>query len=238
MIKKTMCAIAAVAVLAACEVVPVQTEAQGNTVQAKPSAPTLTQSQAARSFARVVQTVEPVAERECRVRTSGVNCDFNIIIDDRPNQPSNAFQTLDKKGRPVVVFTLPLIRDARNADELAFVLGHETAHHIAGHIERQQQNAVAGAVIFAGLATLTGGDANAVRSAQKLGAQVGARTYSKDFELEADALGTIITAKAGYNPIRGAEFFTRIPDPGDKFLGTHPPNAARIKIVRQTAAGL
>ena len=36
MIKKTMCAIAAVAVLAACEVVPVQTEAQGNTVQAKP----------------------------------------------------------------------------------------------------------------------------------------------------------------------------------------------------------
>ena len=165
-------------------------------------------------------------------------CDFNIIIDDRPNQPSNAYQTLDKKGRPVVVFTLPLIRDARNADELAFVLGHETAHHIAGHIERQQQNAVAGAVIFAGLATLTGGDANAVRSAQKLGAQVGARTYSKDFELEADALGTIITAKAGYNPIRGAEFFTRIPDPGDKFLGTHPPNAARIKIVRQTAAEL
>lgn len=238
MIKKTMCAFAAVVALAACEVAPVQTDAQGRAVQTKPSAPTLTQTQSARSFARVVQTVEPVAERECRARTTGVNCDFNIIIDDRPNQPANAYQTLDKKGRPVVAFTLPLIRDARNADELAFVLGHETAHHIAGHIGRQQQNAVAGAVIFAGLATLTGGDANAVRSAQKLGAQVGARTYSKDFELEADALGTIITAKAGYDPIRGAEFFTRIPDPGDKFLGTHPPNAARIKVVRQTAAGL
>ena len=107
--------------------------------------------------------------------------------------------------------------------ELAFVLGHETAHHIAGHIERQQQNAVAGAVIFAGLATLTGA-ATPMRFGRrkKLGAQVGARTYSKDFELEADALGTIITAKAGYNPIRGAEFFTRIPDPGDK-LPWHPP---------------
>ena len=118
------------------------------------------------------------------------------------------------------------------------VLGHEAAHHIAGHIGRQQQNAMAGAVIFAGIATLSGGDATAVRTAQELGAEVGARRYSKDFELEADALGTIITARAGYNPLRGAEFFTRIPDPGDRFLGTHPPNASRLDTVRRTAAGL
>jgi predicted Zn-dependent protease len=182
--------------------------------------------------------VEPVAERECRARTSGVNCDFNIAVDDRPDQPANAYQTLDKQGRPVIFFTLGLIADARNADELAFVLGHEAAHHIAGHINRQQQNAVAGAVIFAGLATLSGGSAEAVQNAQRLGAEVGARRYSKDFELEADALGTIITARAGYDPLRGAEFFTRIPDPGDKFLGTHPPNAARIEVVRRTVAGL
>lgn len=195
-------------------------------------------SEAARSFVRVLETVEPVAERECRARTTGVNCDFNIVVDDRPGQPANAYQTVDRQGRPVIAFTLALIADARNQDELAFVLGHEAAHHIAGHIGRQQQNAVAGAVIFAGLATLSGGDANAVRSAQELGAQVGARTYSKDFELEADALGTIITARAGYNPLRGAEFFARIPDPGDKFLGTHPPNRARLDVVRKTMAGL
>ena len=193
---------------------------------------------AARNFVRVVKTVEPVAERECRARTTGVNCDFNIAVDDRPNQPPNAYQTLDKQGRPVIFFTLPLIVDAQNEDELAFVLGHEAAHHIAGHINRQQQNAVAGAVIFAGLATLSGGNAEAVKSAQQLGAEVGARRYSKDYELEADALGTIITARAGFDPLRGAEFFTRIPDPGDKFLGTHPPNAARIDIVRKTMAGL
>ena len=137
-----------------------------------------------------------------------------------------------------MAFTLALIGDARNEDELAFVLGHETAHHIAGHIERQQQNAVAGAVIFSGLATLAGGGSEAVRTAQRLGAEVGARSYSKDFELEADALGTIITARAGFNPLRGAEFFTRIPDPGDKFLGTHPPNASRIDVVRRTVNGL
>jgi predicted Zn-dependent protease len=67
---------------------------------------------------------------------------------------------------------------------------------------------------------------------------VGARTYSKDFELEADALGTVISMRAGFDPIRGAAFFTRIPDPGNRFLGTHPPNAQRIETVRRVAAGL
>ena len=233
MLKKTALACLVAAALAACDVAPV-----AQAPAAAPPGPVLSSTEAARSFVRVVNTVEPVAERECRARTQGVNCDFNIVVDDRPGQPPNAFQTLDRNGRPIVAFTLALIADARNEDELAFVLGHEAAHHIAGHIPRQQQNAVAGAVIFAGLATLSGGGSDAVRNAQRLGAQVGARTYSKEFELEADALGTIITSRAGYDPLRGAEFFTRIPDPGDKFLGTHPPNAERIATVRRTAAGL
>ncbi|QUJ76918.1 M48 family metallopeptidase [Sulfitobacter albidus] len=236
MIARVLSALGLVAVVAACE--PVPGGGTASTPTATPAATPQTARGAARSFARVVQTVEPVAERECRARTQNVNCDFNIVVDDRPGQPANAYQTLDRQGRPIIAFTLGLIDDARNADELAFVLGHEAAHHIAGHIGRQQQNAVAGAVIFAGLATLSGGDASAVRTAQRLGAQVGARSYSKEFELEADALGTIITSRAGYNPLRGAEFFTRIPDPGDKFLGTHPPNRDRIDIVRRTAAGL
>jgi len=88
------------------------------------------------------------------------------------------------------------------------------------------------------LTALSGGNREAVRNAERLGAQLGARAYSKDFELEADALGTVITARAGYKPLRGAQFFARIPDPGDKFLGTHPPNAARLQIVRQTVANL
>lgn len=238
MIRKTFGAMLAVLALSACEVAPVGPAPSTPQAPASSGGATLTPNQAARSFVRVVQTVEPVAERECRNRTQGVNCDFNIVVDDRPGQPANAFQTLDQQGRPVIAFTLALIADARNEDELAFVLGHEAAHHVAGHIGRQQQNAVAGAVIFSGLATLAGGGTDAVRTAQRLGAQVGARSYSKEFELEADALGTIITSRAGYNPLRGAEFFTRIPDPGDKFLGTHPPNASRIDVVRRTAAGL
>lgn len=237
MIMRLMGVLGLCAVLSACETTPVGTS-QAPTTAASQQNASLPARASARSFVRVVETVEPVAERECRARTQNMNCDFNIVVDDRPGQPANAYQTVDRQGRPIIAFTLALISDARNADELAFVMGHEAAHHIEGHIARQQQNAVAGAVIFAGLATLSGGDANAVRSAQELGAQVGARSYSKEFELEADALGTVITKLAGFDPVRGAAFFTRIPDPGDKFLGTHPPNAARIETVRRTAAGL
>lgn len=193
---------------------------------------------AARTFVQVVQTVEPVAESQCRQVTSNANCNFIIVVDDRPGQQPNAFQTLDRAGRPVLAFNLALIASVDNADELAFVMGHEASHHILGHLDRTRANAAVGAVIFSGLAAMTGANADAVRSAEEFGAAVGARTYSKDFELEADRLGTVITARSGYNPVRGAEFFTRIPDPGNRFLGTHPPNAQRMDVVRRTAAQL
>lgn len=201
-------------------------------------APKLGSSQSAKDFVTVVQRLEPVAERECMRRTTGVNCHFKIVVDDRRGQPANAFQSLDDTGRPVITFTVALIDEARNADELAFVMGHEAAHHIAGHLDRQRKNAEKGAEIFAGLATLTGGSEADVVSAAELGEFVGARTYSKEFELEADQLGTVITYRAGFNPLAGAQFFARIPDPGNRFLGTHPPNSARYYTVRSTVDAL
>lgn len=189
-------------------------------------------------FQSVVARVEPVAERLCRQQAPNLNCDFRIVVDDRPNQPANAYQSLDDNGRPVLAFNLAMIAEVRNRDELAFVMGHEAAHHIEGHLPRKQQNAAAGALLLGGLAAITGASSNVIDSAVDIGGSVGARTYSKDYELEADALGTVITRRAGYDPVRGAEFFTRIPDPGDRFLGTHPPNAQRIDTVRRVNAGL
>lgn len=201
-----------------------------------PSGPSWSASQASAGFRQAVARVEPVAERECRRRTQNVNCDFKIVVDSRRNQPPNAFQSLDSSGRPVITFTSTLIKETRNVEELAFVLSHEAAHHIAGHLSRQQLNAATGALIFAGLATLTGGGSADIEAAQQIGALVGSRTYSKDFELEADQLGTVISYLAGYNPLIGAQYFTRIPDPGNQFLGSHPPNAARLQTVRATMA--
>jgi predicted Zn-dependent protease len=179
-----------------------------------------------------------MTEEICRARTRGVNCDFRIVIDDRPGMGPNAFQTLDETGRPILGFTLALIADARNADEIAFVLGHEASHHILGHIPQQQQTAMAGAMVAGILAQATGAGSDAVQAAQQMGATVGARRYSRDFELEADALGTEITFYAGYDPVLGAGFFDRLPDPGDQFLGSHPPNSQRKAQVRAVVARL
>jgi predicted Zn-dependent protease len=188
-----------------------------------------------RAFVEVVDQVEPVAEAECRRIDPRRNCDFLIVVDDRPEVPANAFQTLDEDGRPVIGFTIALIADARNRDELAFVMAHEAAHHIAGHIPRQQRNATLGALVFGHLAGATGGN---VAAAQDLGAALAARSYSKEFELEADRRGATVAARAGFNPLRGADFFFRIPDPGDRFLGTHPANADRRAAVRAAVANL
>lgn len=193
---------------------------------------------AARQFIEVVSTVEPVAEAECRKRRPQGPCDFQIVIDDRYGQPPNAFHTVAKDGKPLLAFNLALILAVRNADELAFIMGHEAAHHVAGHIERARQNASLGGRVLGGAAEMAGGDDEAIRAGLELGAALGRRSFTKTFELEADALGTVIAFHAGYDPVRGAEFFSRIPDPGNRFLGTHPPNSARIETVRRVAAAL
>ncbi len=185
-------------------------------------------------FQQVASRIEPVAEQECRRQTRGVNCDFLIRVDPNKEAPTNAYQSLSKSGRPVITITQALARDVNNTDELAFVMAHEAAHHIQGHLARRAQNAAAGAAILAGLATIAGTAPNDIAAAQDFGAFVGGRSYSKDFELEADRLGTVIAYKAGYDPLKGALYFARVPDPGDRFLGTHPPNAQRYYAVQDT----
>lgn len=192
----------------------------------------------ARAFVEVVDRLEPVAERVCRQRAPRRNCDFLIVIDDTPGAPPNAFQTVDATGRPVIAFTPALIALTRNPDEIAFVMAHEAAHHIEDHLSQQQRNATLGAIVFGQLAGATGAGEQGIRDAQQLGAAVGLRTYSQDFELEADRLGTIITARAGYDPMVGADFFFRLPDPASRFLSTHPPNAERYAAVQRVAASL
>jgi predicted Zn-dependent protease len=196
-------------------------------------------STAEANFRAAASRVEPVAERLCRARTSPrTNCDFLLRVHPDPRLPVNAFQSIDRAGRPILTFTRALVAEARNQDEIAFVIGHEAAHHIEGHLGRQQESAAAGAIIGGLIATVAGADSVTVDQIARAGATVGARTYSREHELEADALGTVITSQAGYDPLRGAEYFFRIPDPGDRFLGTHPPNAQRVATVRRVAASL
>ena len=194
---------------------------------------------AAQAFVAVMDRVEPLAEAYCRQSAPfGTSCDFQIGVDPDPKAPPNAFQTLDDRKRPVVIFTASLIAMARNADELAFVMAHEVAHHIAGHIPRRMATAERGALLGAVYGQITGADAATIEEVQRMGAALGARQYSKEFELEADALGARIAYAAGFDPLIGTGFFDRLPDPGDQFLGSHPPNAQRRATVRAVVAQL
>lgn len=229
---------ATLGLLAGCvQSIPYPTQPQPLPVEI-PAAGKLAPRQAAVNFLSVVNRVEPVAEAYCRDAGTASNCNFQIVIDDRPGQGANAYQTLDQQGRPIIAFTLALIADARNPDEIAFVLGHEAAHHIAGHIPRQQKTAITGAMLAGILAAASGAGQPQVEQAQQIGAGLAARGYSKEYELQADAIGTEIAYHAGYDPLLGAGFFDRLPDPGNMFLGSHPGNSQRKAVVVETMARL
>lgn len=195
-------------------------------------------AQTVADFRAVVGVMEPIAERVCRAETRNRDCDFDVRVDPDPNLAPNAFQTLDETGRPVIVFTATLIAETLNRDEIAFIFSHEAAHHIEGHIPKTQQSAMTGAVLAGILASAVGLETQGVDAATRVGATVGTLRFSKEFELQADALGTIITARGGFDPVRGAAYFGAVPDPGDSFLATHPPNAERVRTVERVAAGL
>lgn len=209
-------------------------------------------------FRQVVARVEPAAEAFCREEAAGAPptyCDFRIVLETDPRMPPNAFQTRGRDGRPLVVVGAGLLDEMQSNDEIAFVLSHEMSHHIAGHIDKQQQQQALGALIFGGLAAAGGnpygGPASeqAIQQAMDLGAFVGARAYAQSYELEADTLGAYVTARAGYDPQRGADVFGRpsLENPGGPpLLASHPGSAQRqatvarvaAEIRRQQAAGL
>ena len=182
----------------------------------------------------VAARMTPVVSKTCREKLRRGNCNFLVAVDEDRSLPANAFQTVDDRGRPVIVFTRSLLDLSRNADELAFVLGHEAAHHIAGHIPRRQDQAMTGAILVGILGQSAGLTGEELKRAQEIGAGLAAQHYSKEFELEADALGAEMAWLGGYDALKGANFFTRLPDPGDRLMGSHPANSERLSVVRAT----
>lgn len=230
-------AVAVLVALSACAPAPVQRTPDRN-VEPAPTVPVRTVPNGSpmgpKSFFNVVSRLEPTIEREClQRRTANINCDFKFVVDDRPGAEPNAFQTVDASGRPIIGFTASLISATYNRDEIAFVVGHEASHHVLNHLNRKSGAATAGAIILGGLAKAYGANIGDIDTAQKIGATVGSRVYSKEWELEADYLGAIIALNAGFDPVNGSHFFDRLPDPGNHVLGTHPARSARLAQVQR-----
>lgn len=108
-------------------------------------------------------------------------------------------------GKYVYVYA-SLIDQATSDDELAFVLSHELGHSLLKHEERATKDVstkIAGLAVLA--AALSKKHAN-----ELLGfAKAETASFSRGDEEEADAIATAITHRAGFDPLRGADFFTR-----------------------------
>jgi predicted Zn-dependent protease len=132
-----------------------------------------------------------------------------------------------------------------NDDELAAIMGYEIAHAIARHgAERMSQ--VKAAQISLGIggmavAVATKSQDLGTQAAQKAGAlvQLGVLLpYSRLHESEADHIGAILAAKAGYDPRAAIRIWEKMSAlyKGDEpyfFLSTHPLNADRIKGLKE-----
>jgi Zn-dependent protease with chaperone function len=206
-------------------------------------------------YGRVLSRIEPAAEAICREEAPGKPrsyCDIRFVYDKNPKTPPNAFQTRGQDGGPLVVMTASLLGQMRTDDEIAVVLSHESAHHIARHLDRRAQGQLLGALSGGGIAVAAGGDlasSDSIRQAMELGAGVGGRVHSQSHELEADWLGAFIAGRAGYDPVSGARIFGRpalSSAGGPVVLSTHPASRQRQQVVaaagreikRQQAAGL
>lgn len=159
-----------------------------------------------------------------------------------------AFNVVDSKdvnawcmpGGKVVVYTglLPVTQDEQS---LAIVMGHEIAHAIARHgNQRMSQSMVVqgvGTVLSTALSQKPAMTQQLFAQAYGVTTNLGILKYSRNQESEADKMGLIFAAMAGYNPEVAITFWQRMASMsgGQKppeILSTHPSDATRIKDLR------
>lgn len=143
-------------------------------------------------------------------------------------------------GGKIVVYEgiLPYTQDETG---LAVVLGHEVAHAVAKHANERMSQQMMTEYGTAAIGTALGGTSAGVQQAAAaaigLGSQYGILLpYSRKQELEADKLGLIFMAMAGYNPSQAAAFWTRMSQQGTstpEFMSTHPSDNTRIQQIEK-----
>jgi predicted Zn-dependent protease len=160
--------------------------------------------------------------------------EFNLVKDTT----MNAFCM---PGGKIVVFDgiLPVTKTEAG---LAVVLGHEVAHAVAKHAnERMSQQMIVqyGASIADGLlAKKSDATRNTISTIYGIGANYGYMLpYSRKHELEADRLGLIFLAMAGYDPNEAVAFWKRMAanakNAPAEFMSTHPSDQTRIAQIEQ-----
>lgn len=186
-----------------------------------------------RAGARIAEAVRKfMIQKKLTKRIAGYKWEFNLVEDNIAN-------AWCMPGGKVVVYTglLPVTVDETG---LAVVMGHEIAHAIARHgNERMSQQ----------LIVSLGGIGLAVALQQKpqetqdvfnlsygVASTLGVLKYSRVHESEADKMGLVFMAMAGYNPEEAVGFWQRMAKSGGgkapEILSTHPSDETRIKDIK------
>lgn len=155
---------------------------------------------------------------------------FNLVQDKN----ANAFCM---PGGKIVVYE-GLLPYTQNEASLAIVLGHEIAHAVAKHSAEQmskQIRAEYGSQILGGVLNMAGVSNNTSQVAQTvfgLGSKFSNLKYSRQNESEADYMGLIFAAMAGYDPRVALTFWQRMAQGNSTyvpaFLSDHPSDSKRI----------
>ncbi|AMJ66275.1 M48 family metallopeptidase [Hymenobacter sp. PAMC 26628] len=178
---------------------------------------------------RIQHAVEQyVAQNNMQGQLDGYQWEFNLV----DNKEVNAWCM---PGGKVVVYTgiLPLTRDENG---LAVVLGHEISHAVARHGAERMSDQLVTQGLSTALSTALSQNPTQTKSlfmqAVGVGSQVGMLKFSRTQESEADHLGLIFMAMAGYDPRGALPFWQRMAAQSQnntpEFLSDHPADATRI----------
>ncbi len=185
--------------------------------------------------ARISKAVEAyLKEQGMESLIADFSWEFNLVV----SQELNAWCMPGGK----VVFYEGILPVCKNDDGIAVVMGHEVAHAIARHSnERMSQQMLIEAGTSAA-ATALKNKPEAMQSifntAIGLGANYGVvLPFSRKQEYEADRLGLIFMAIAGYNPQEAVDFWTRMSvasggQQQPEFMSTHPSDDNRIANIK------
>ncbi len=184
-----------------------------------------TSSSTARRIHTVFNRMKPYAEK---ANKTGIPFDWEITV-----FRSNELNAWAMAGGKMGFYTGLVEKLKMTDDEIATVMGHEMAHALEEH-SKSSQNFQTAATILGSIANATASAALGVDTTDLIGVGtdlIATKPFSRSQETEADEIGLMLMAQAGYNPSAAPNVWVKMSqasgDSGLSIFSTHPSNADR-----------